>query len=464
MNQQIKIQHLLWRGGFGLKLSELPEWTRLNTSQAVDKLFQESADYQEIILPNYPIPNLKELPKMPKEQRRELLNDIQRLIRNLNLKWLAQMVNSKAQLREKMAFFWHGHFACETKNVFHAQKQINTIRKDALGKLGDLLLTIAKDPAMLRFLNNQQNRKAHPNENFARELLELFTLGRGNYTEQDIKEAARAFTGWGFVGDEFVFRKSQHDFDKKTFMGKTGNFGGEDIIQIVLENRQTARFITAKIYRFLVNEVPDTQLVNELAEKFYQSNYDIAVLLRQIFTSEWFYADQNVGAKIKSPIELIVGLQRQFNLKFTQENSQLFLQKVLGQMLLYPPNVAGWPGGRSWIDSSSLLFRLRLPEAIYRFSEVDTEAKEEDDMQKMGVFAERVRKFEAEFDWQALLRYCPSTYAQETIFAQLSAYFLQKKPLISPDLVAKYKQTNSSEEAIKLLAIALASTPEYQVC
>jgi uncharacterized protein (DUF1800 family) len=366
-------------------------------------------------------------------------------------------VDSKAQLREKMTFFWHGHFACQANNVFHAQKQINTIRKNALGKLGDLLLAVAKDPSMLRFLNNQQNRKEHPNENFARELLELFTLGRGNYTEQDIKEAARAFTGWGFNAEDFVFRKAQHDFGQKTFMGKTGNFGGEDIIRIVLENRQTARFITTKIYGFLVNEVPDNQLVNE-------SNYDISVLLRHILNSEWFYAEKNIGAKIKSPVELIAGLQRQFNLKFMQENSPLFLQRILGQMLLYPPNVAGWAGGRNWIDSSSLLFRLRLPETIYQSSEINTEAKEEEDMQKMGVFSERARKIEAEFNWQALLNYCPSNQSHETILTRLSTFFLQKNSLIINDLATKFKQTKPSDEAIKLLAITLAGSPEYQVC
>ncbi|MCU0445408.1 MAG: DUF1800 domain-containing protein [Microscillaceae bacterium] len=464
MNQQIKIQHLYWRAGFGPKLDEYSQWANLSIGQAVDKMFSQSVDYQEVIIDSAVPVDWQTWQPMSKEERRRVIKDARRLIRTLNLKWLKQMTDTPAQLREKMTFFWHGHFACQAKNVFQAQAQINTLRKYALGKLGDLLEAVAKDPAMLRFLNNQQNRKAHPNENFARELLELFTLGRGNYTEQDIKEAARAFTGWSSEGERFVFRQNHHDFDKKTFMGKTGNWGGEDIIRIVLENRQTARFITTKIYRFLVNEVPDNERISQLAEVFYQSNYDIGLLLRQILTSDWFYADQNIGAKIKSPIELIVGLQRQFNLKFSQENSPLFLQKILGQMLLYPPNVAGWAGGRNWIDSSSLLFRLRLPEAIYRASEVDTEAKEEEDVQKSGVFAEKIRRFEAEFDWQPLLKHCAGETNQKVAFEMLKAYFLQKKPLLAVELEKHLAGLPTNAETLKQWAVTLAGLPEYQVC
>jgi uncharacterized protein (DUF1800 family) len=180
----------------------------------------------------------------------------------LNAAWFSQLTDPSAVLREKMTFFWHDHFACRTRNAFLAQQQINTLRTHAFGKFGDLLMAISKDPGMLQFLNNQQNKKDSPNENFAREVMELFTLGRGNYTEEDIKNAARAFTGWAFNPNtgEFLFRQRQHDFESKTFRGKTGNFSGEDIVTMILEDKQTAVFITKKICQFFVGaEIPNTQ-------------------------------------------------------------------------------------------------------------------------------------------------------------------------------------------------------------
>ena len=192
--------------------------------------------------------------------------------------------------------------------------------------------------------------------------MELFTMGRGNYSENDIKEAARAFTGWGFdVHGEFIKRPFQHDSGNKKFLGKTGNFNGDDVINILLEQKQTARFITEKIYRFFVNEETDSNKVDMLADGFYQSGYSIHILLENIFSSDWFYDKKNVGNKIKSPIELLVGIRRLLPMEFENEEAQLLIQRVLGQLLFYPPNVAGWPGGKNWIDSSSLMFRLNIP-------------------------------------------------------------------------------------------------------
>src|SRR5688572_29591580 len=199
----------------------------------------------------------------------------------LNTAWFKQLTDPQVVFREKMTFFWHDHFACRTRNAFLAQQQNNTLRTHALGKFGDLLMAISKDPGMLQFLNNQQNKKDSPNENFAREVMELFTLGRGNYTEDDIKNAARAFTGWAFnpLTGEFLFRQRQHDFGSKTFRGKIGNFSGEDIISMILEDKQTASFITTKIYNFFVGSELEKSILNELANSFYQSGYDIHKLL-----------------------------------------------------------------------------------------------------------------------------------------------------------------------------------------
>ena len=190
------------------------------------------------------------LENLTKEQKQQMRKQNKEGIKNLNLTWVDEMINSDAQLLEKMAFFCHGHFACRNLNMYFQQLMLDIIRRNALGSFADLLREVSKSGAMLAFLNNQQNKKQHPNENFAREVMELFTMGRGNYSEQDIKEGARAFTGWGFkINGEFVFREQFHDTGIKNFLGKSGNFDGDDILDILLDNKKTSYYITKKIYR-----------------------------------------------------------------------------------------------------------------------------------------------------------------------------------------------------------------------
>ena len=215
---------------------------------------------------------------MNENKKRALLKQGRDDLKDMNIAWLNLMTNSKAQLREKMSLFWHGHFACRlNNNAYSSQGLVNIVRTNALGNFGDMLKQVSKSPAMLQFLNNQQNRKGKPNENFAREVMELFTLGRGNYTEKDIKEGARSFTGWGFDKQgEFMFRKPTHDDGEKTFLGQTGNFDGDQILDIILKNPQTAIFITQKIYKYFVNENLDNNKVDYLSARFFENNYDIA--------------------------------------------------------------------------------------------------------------------------------------------------------------------------------------------
>jgi uncharacterized protein (DUF1800 family) len=467
MNQQIKVQHLFWRAGFGMTSEDFLSFKNQSIAHIVEHLFAQAKKYREVKVVEGNAPNFRDLVMADKDERKEMAKDFRKLsrqyLRALNIRWIKELVESPAQLVERMAFFWHGHFACQPKNIYHAQNQLNTFRKYGLGKFGDLLLAVAKDPAMLQFLNNQQNRKAKPNENFARELMELFTLGRGHYSEKDIKESARAFTGWGFDGEEYIFRQTQHDFGQKTFMGKTGDFNGEDIIQIILQNPQTAQFITAKIYKHFVNEVPDNQIIEDLSRRFYQSGYDIEKLMREIFTADWFYSEKNIGAKIKSPIELIVGLQRQLNMRFSEENSLLFIQKVLGQMLLNPPNVAGWAGGKNWIDSSSLIFRLKLAENAFRLSAIEVSGKEEEDAQKTDIFTEKLQKFEAVFDWRGLEKLTNNNQDKNLIYSKLADFLLQVKSDKIKKLILEAEK-NISSNLIQNFAISLCSVPEYQVC
>jgi uncharacterized protein (DUF1800 family) len=390
------------------------------------------------------------------------------------------MVNSDAQLREKMSFFWHGHFACRNLNVFFQQELLHVIRRNALGNFRDLLHDVSKTGAMLNFLNNNQNRKDHPNENFAREVMELFTMGRGNYTEHDVKEAARAFTGWGAnAKGEFVFRRFQHDDGSKTVLGSTGNFDGDEVLEILLKQKQTAKFISQKIYRFFVNDAIDEQRVDWLTDRFYKSDYDIDRLMEDIFTSDWFYDEKNIGCKIKSPVELLVGIQRILPMKLENEEALLLLQRLLGQILFYPPNVAGWPGGKTWIDSSTLMMRMRIPQLINDRDEFNIKPKTDDDQMMgrndddvqtrsdnnlpAGRLGKAARPINAEIDWSKYVGYYNSVPRGDLV-NDIAGNLLQTKKAVSADVINEYSDAVDKESFIKTATIQIMSTPEYQLC
>lgn len=359
-NSLLHLQHLAWRTGFGPRWQDLVSLKTVSPKAAWKKI-RESCEgtpaFIDVMDENFKALVIdRSYTSLSETDKKTVREQNRNNIKQLNLMWLQQMVESPRQLNEKMALFWHGHFACRSQSSLHQQQLLDIIRTNALGNFGTLLKAVSKSAAMLNFLNNNQNRKGSPNENFAREVMELFTLGRGHYTETDIKEAARAFTGWGNKADgEFVFRKPVHDAGMKTIFGKTGNFEGDHVLELLLSNKQTAFFITRKIYRFLVNEMIEEDILEELATVFFESNYELLPLLDRIFTSKWFYESSNIGRLIKSPIELLAGMQRAIPLELKNPDSQLLVQRILGQVLFYPPNVAGWPGGQNWIDSSSLL-------------------------------------------------------------------------------------------------------------
>ena len=311
MNHQKKIQHLYWRAGFGLSPKEWETNINRSVSANVDTLFY-AATKASILKNSTGSQPFSQIRKLDSEPKKKLIKQNRKQVQQQNYEWVLRMGNpEQSALLEKMCLFWHGHFACISRNGQLAFQQLSTIRQHALGNFRDLLLAIAKDTSMIRFLNNQQNRKNNPNENFARELMELFTIGRGHYSEKDIKESARAFTGWSSnLRGEFVFRKRQHDYGMKTFMGKNGRFDGEEIIDILLAKKQTAIFLSRKIYQFFVNDTLDENRVRHLANDFYNSNYNIEKLMRTIFESDWFYEEKNLGTKIKSPIEFMAGIIR----------------------------------------------------------------------------------------------------------------------------------------------------------
>lgn len=454
MNSILLNKHLLHRASFGVDLKDISRIKNSSPQEIWKELLKKSEKYSPINI------NLEDFfAYKPKEANAEMKKFFQKKNKEENaeiiLNWYQNMISSEAQLREKMTFFWTGIFA--TRNVvsrFNLQL-LNIIKENALGNFGDLLLAVSQSPSMLQFLNNQQNKKDHPNENFAREVMELFTMGRGNYTEKDIKEAARAFTGWSFTPEGiFIMRPKLHDFGNKTFLGKTGNFDGTDILKIILEQKATAKYITKRMYQFFVNEKTDENLVNELAEKFYQSNYDIKTILNEIFTSKWFFGEKNMGTKIKSPIELMVGIQKILPISIENPKTLIIYQKLLGQMLLNPPNVAGWPSGKAWIDSSTLMLRLKTPQIWSGIISLDYAPKDDDD-QNMGMMQKMLPKnLQGNFkiDWESVSKNLKNENLEDIL--------LQSKKSIPENVINEFEIADEFKSRV----IALMSTPEYQLC
>ena len=282
----------------------------------------------------------------------------------LGLWWANRMLTTRRPLEEKLTLFWHGHFATGQNKVrdYRMMLQQNRMfRARASGHFRDLLVGLLKDPAMLVFLDNGENIKTHPNENFGRELLELFTMGVSNYSERDVREAARAFTGW--TNDVLVFKldTEQHDSGEKTFLGRTGRLGGEEIIDIILAQPVTAEFVAAKLYRFFVREEMSGATRTALGRTFRDDGYQVKPLLKRIFLSKDFYSDPSVATQIKSPVQLVVSTYKRLGLTEVPTIPDFGrMTASLGQALYDPPNVAGWAGGRTWITPSTLLERGNL--------------------------------------------------------------------------------------------------------
>ena len=371
-------RHLLTRTSYAAPLADIESFSKLTREQAVDRLLSWT-DKPRIT----PAPAWVREPIVPAQRLREMSVEERQAFQRTNVArgfdmrgwWLQEMVTTPSPLTEKMVLFWHNHFVSSQQKVRQPQylyRQNLLLHEHALGNFGAFLHAIARDPAMVIYLDNASNRKGQPNENFAREVMELFTLGEGNYSERDIKEAARAFTGWSIDGDkgEFLFRSFAHDDGEKTVLGRTGHFDGGAVLDILLAQPQTAEFIVRKLWREFVSPNPDPAEVQRIAAVFRDSRYDIRVALRALLTSDAFYAPQVRATLVKSPVDLVVGTLRQF--QFSTGDVQPFALAVaqLGQNLFSPPNVKGWPGGEAWINSSTLLARKQFLDRLFRAEEM----------------------------------------------------------------------------------------------
>ena len=370
-------RHLLLRVGFAPTLAEVRALASMSPEAAVDRLLAGAAREARSPPPgwvNEPITRRRDLEAKDERalkefQRREFERSVE-----LREWWLKEMLSTPTPLTERMTLFWHNHFATGQQKVKSPQlmyRQNLSLRRHALGNFGTLLHEFAKDPAMLVYLDGAMSRREQPNENFAREVMELFTLGEGHYREADVKEAARAFTGWSVEPEtgHFIFRPRLHDSGEKTVLGKSGRLDGDAVLDILLAQPACAEFIVAKLWREFVSPNPDAKEVKRLAQVFRNARYEIKPLLRALFLSEAFYAQANRASLIKSPVDLVVGSLRQFEIRAEPLRPVAFAVASLGQNLFAPPNVKGWPGGETWINATTLLTRKQMLDRVFRGEE-----------------------------------------------------------------------------------------------
>ncbi len=381
--------HLLNRAGFGGSPAEIKAFHVLGRVKAVDSLLTTGDDADAFPLPSWATPeqaiadmrqridqrrelqrstrglSAEEAEKVRREARREEQQESRRHALEGQGWWFRRMASSKAPLREKMTLFWHDHFATSVQKVRQPVlmlMQNGLFREHAFGSFKDLTQGILMDPAMMLYLDTQNSRKGKPNENFAREVMELFTLGEGHYTEQDIREAARAFTGYQlnrFTG-KVTHVARQWDETPKTIFGKTGTFKGADVINLIFESPRPADFMARKIWEFFVYDKPAEAAVSALGETLRKADYQMAPLLREIFLSREFYTEAAIRSQIKCPLQFIIGMLKQLEVDSPPAGFPITAQQQLGQTLFLPPNVAGWDWGQAWINTNTLLTRYNL--------------------------------------------------------------------------------------------------------
>ncbi len=423
--------HLYRRAGFGATPAELDTAVKAGPMNAVQTLLTETTEPQSYLTQMSSLADASLATGNPER---------------LSAWWAYRMLSTPAQLLEKMTLFWHGHFATSAEKVQDAELmfvQNQLLRKFAVGDFAGLLLEISRDPAMLVYLDSASNRKAHPNENFAREIMELFCLGEGNYTEQDIRELARCFTGWEVKRRKFRFNRYQHDSGTKSVLGDSGTFGGEEGVGIVVGQDSAALFIAAKLVKYFVMDEPQPspELLAPLANFLRDQDMQIGPTVQKILSSNLFYSKHSVGRKVRSPVELAIGFLRTLDGSTDSYKLAEALQR-LGQGLLYPPSVKGWDGGRTWINSSTLLARSNLIRSLL-----------ENDKTRFGkqTLVEHLRKVGA-------------NSTDEIIDLLETTLFAVRIPAAAKDRIRRLTRDANETNKLTETVHALCTLPEFQLC
>lgn len=367
--------HLLNRAAFGATPAEIERMLAVKPAAAVAQLLDPESNHEESFRPDWAKPDPDRAEKLRKaraaspEERKQLLQERlreqRRHVLELQHAWLTRMRSGARPLQEKLTLFWHGHFATsvtKVKDAYLMWRQNDLFRKHGMADWFTLLREVTRDPAMLLWLDQAQSKPEHPNENYARELMELFTLGEGHYSEQDVSEAARALTGLTLdrLHEEPAWRPRLRDEKPKTFLGQTGDLKPDDVLKLIVTQPQSDRFITGKLWRFYAGTEPSEALTTELAAEFRRHGRQFRPFLRTLFLAEEFYAPEVVRQQIKSPVQLLVTACRQLERDLPPPLASSNALRVLGQELFNPPNVKGWDGGIAWISTNTLLARHNL--------------------------------------------------------------------------------------------------------
>ncbi len=358
------VEHLLNRAGFGARPPEIEAGVKLGQAALVEKLVTQRADVEPFFIDDIQIPDPRDLKELSKEEIQKKQQEYREKDRRQMLEyvgwWFDRMASGEDPLREKMVLFWHGFFTTSAEDVkrgVEVLRQNQFVREHALGSYSDLLYGIARDPAMLVYLNNNVNKKGNPNENLAREIMELFSLGVGNYTEKDIKEAARALTGRGVSREgEYEFHPNLHDSGEKTVLGSTGKLDGDDLVKVLLRQDACANYVAKKMITWFEGVEPKPERAKEYGAFLHAQNYQLQPFLRKLFMDPAFYRNEVVGARVQSPVEYMVGTSRRLGTR----TPAVILGSgaaLLGQRLFAPPSVKGWDEGEAWITTASLMQR-----------------------------------------------------------------------------------------------------------
>ena len=410
------------------------------------------------------------------KKRREMQREIQQQSRRQGLEaqhwWFNRMLNTKAPLREKMTLFWHDHFATSIQKVKQPVlllKQNDLFREYAFGNFRDLTQKVVRDPAMMLYLDTQRSSKSMPNENFAREIMELFTLGEGNYTEEDVKQAARAFTGYQLnrLNGEVMQSAKAWDAGEKTIFGKTGAYNGKDVVNLIFKNEACAKFMVTKLWEFFAYEKPVDSAMEDLAETFRKNEYELKPVLREIFLSREFYGEKSMATQIKSPVQYLVQLLKELDMESAPLGFPIMGQTQLGQVLFMPPNVAGWDWGKAWINTNTLLTRYNLAGSLTKGSAGEMKSRGGGAMKRMTERRES-RSGGVVPDFGRIAPESGRNDTERLVEGLIARFFCVPIPAKARDSFIAYadskKGVSFTDKELGELCHLMLSTPYYQIC
>lgn len=475
--------HLLNRAGFGGPPVEVERLAKLSPATAVSWFvdYEKNPDFTPNPSWARPDPERAEQIRAIQQatgeekqrlQRAERLEQVSQM-QELRGWWLQRMAKGPRPFQEKMVLFWHGHFATsmvKVRDAYLMWRQNELFRRLATDNWLRILVEVATDPAMLIWLDQAQSRKDHPNENFAREVMELFTLGEGHYTEKDVTEAARALTGWSYdrQAQKFVERPFIHDEGNKTVLGRTGNLNGSEVLEQIVAQPQAARFITAKLWNFFAGEYPSEELNTALAAKFREGNNNFKPFLRALFLAGEFYSPQINRNQIKSPVQWLVSSCRELERELPPPTVCAALTRNLGQDLFAPPNVKGWDGGLAWITTNNLLARYNQADTLVQGDLSPLENANVADQPGMEKKIERrLRNTRLNATDVTKLFTTAERNDKNLLLAALEKRFLQTK--LNPKQETTLREFLNAHEQLTEADIRGAirlvmSTPEFQLC